>query len=123
MITARGRGYTAAVCGNVTKMSDVTGEIDQLADEAAGELRTAGDAAALEQFRIKYLGTKGKIKDLMTLLGKGPKEQKPAVGQKVNAVKNRVTEAFEARKAELSASGGDAREAIDVTEPGKPPVI
>ncbi len=80
------------------------------------------DAQELEQFRIRYLGSKGKIRDLMTLLGKVPKDQKPAVGQKVNALKNCVTELFDARKAEIE-SGGDQSQAIDVTEPGKAPGI
>ncbi|HEX8521724.1 MAG TPA: phenylalanine--tRNA ligase subunit alpha [Tepidisphaeraceae bacterium] len=103
-------------------MAEALDEIERVSQEAEGELREVTDAAALEQFRIKYLGTKGKIKDLMQLLGKVPKEQKPAMGQKVNAVKNRVTELFEARKGELAA-GGDQGQAIDVTVPGSRPEI
>ena len=97
-------------------------EIEQVSAQVEGELREVKDAAALEQFRIKYLGSKGKLKDLMTLLAKVPKEQKPIVGQKVNALKNRVTELFEARKIEIE-SAGDQSQTIDVTEPGKRPAI
>jgi phenylalanyl-tRNA synthetase alpha chain len=103
-------------------MGEALDQIEQVSREAENELRAVNDAQELELFRIKYLGSKGKIKDLMTLLGKATREQKPAVGQKVNAVKNRVTELFETRKVELE-SAGDQSQAIDVTEPGKPPEI
>ena len=76
---------------------------------------------ALEQFRIKYLGTKGAVKDLMNLLSTAPKEQKRDVGQRVNAVKGEITAAFEERKASMgSAPSGPV---IDVTEPGSRPQI
>ena len=50
------------------------------------ELAGVKNTAELEQFRIKFLGSNGRIKGLMKLLGGVPKEQKPAVGQRVNAV-------------------------------------
>jgi phenylalanyl-tRNA synthetase alpha chain len=103
-------------------MSDALDEIERVLQEAEAELRGVGDVQGLEQFRIKYLGSKGKVKDLMTLLGKVSREEKPVVGQRVNAVKGRITELFEARKGELSA-GGDQSQAIDVTESGKRPEI
>jgi phenylalanyl-tRNA synthetase alpha subunit len=84
-------------------MSDALIEIDQLRDRADAELRAVKNAGELEQFRIKYLGSKGQVKDLMNLLAKVPKEQKREVGQRVNAVKDQVTAAFEARKTEMSA--------------------
>jgi phenylalanyl-tRNA synthetase alpha chain len=103
-------------------MAEVADEIEQVAAAAQAELSGVKDAQSLEQWRIKYLGTKGKLKDLMTLLGKVPREQKPAIGQKVNAVKGRLTELFEATQAQLAA-GGDQTQVIDVTEPGKKPEL
>jgi phenylalanyl-tRNA synthetase alpha chain len=104
-------------------MSDAITEIDQLSQEAAGELQAVTSHSDLEQFRIKFLGTKGKIKGLMTLLGKVPREQKPLVGQKVNALKDEVTAAFEQKKLELSAGGSDEVSGVDVTEPGMRPAV
>ena len=103
-------------------MADAVDEIEQVAQAAEAELREVKDAQGLEQFRIKYLGTKGRIKDLMSLVGKAPKEQKASVGQRSNAVKNRVNELFKAKQDELAA-GGDQSQAIDVTEPGKRPEV
>ena len=103
-------------------MADALQQIETVSQRADEELRSVKNAAELEQFRIKYLGTKGEIKNLMTLLGQVPKEQKPAVGQKVNAIKTRITEAFELRKSDLAA-GMPAAMSEDVTEPGKRPQL
>ena len=44
------------------------------------------------------------LKDLMTLLAQVPKEQKRDVGQRVNAAKEQIATAFEARKIELASA-------------------
>ena len=62
--------------------------LNKLEDSGLAELNAAPDAPALEQWRIKYLGTKGAVKDLMNLLATAPKEQKKDVGQRVNAAKS-----------------------------------
>ncbi len=97
--------------------------IDQLEAQAAADLTTVASVDDLEQFRIKYLGTKGALKALMGLLKDVPADQKPAFGQKANALRQKLQQSFEQRKGEL----GDARAAtkrvpeIDVTEPGLTP--
>ncbi|HEV7298225.1 MAG TPA: phenylalanine--tRNA ligase subunit alpha [Tepidisphaeraceae bacterium] len=103
-------------------MSDVLAEIDSVFTTAHAELATVANAEQLETFRIKYLGTKGKVKDLMSLLGKAAPDQKRAVGQRVNAGKESLTAAFEEAKAKQSA-GPATRVGIDVTEPGIKPEI
>jgi phenylalanyl-tRNA synthetase alpha chain len=102
-------------------MADVLEQIDAVAREAEQELSAVANPAQLEQFRIKFLAVKGSIKGLMKLLAQAPKEQKPLVGQKINALKDRVTAAFEARKNELASAQGPL--AADVTEPGVRPGI
>ena len=104
-------------------MSDVLAQIEYVTRQATEELRPLKSAAELEQFRIKYLGTKGELKRLMTLLGQVPKDQKPAVGQRVNAAKEQITAAFEAKKAELQSDVSNDRDFVDVTEPGARPQI
>lgn len=102
---------------------DPASAIDALRKQAEAELTGATTADALEQFRIKYLGTKGKLKDAMKLLGAAPADQKPALGQRINAVKTALTSAFEEKLASASAKAGESRDAIDVTEPGAMPMI
>ena len=72
----------------------------------------------LEQFRIKYLGTKGAIKNLMTLLSKVPREEKPAVGQRANVVRDDVNAKFEQKRSELGTPVSAVQ--VDVTERDAP---
>jgi phenylalanyl-tRNA synthetase alpha chain len=103
-------------------MADVLEQIDQVRQQADAELAAAKSPAELENFRIKFLGSSGQIKGLMKLLGQVPKEQKPAVGQHVNGVKDKITSAFEQKKISLSAAT-EPPILEDVTEPGKQPRI
>lgn len=109
-------------------MSEVFEEIVALQNQALAELDAVGNPDVLEQFRIKYLGTKGKLKDAMKLLGKAAPADKPVLGQKINGVKAAIEAAFEAKKEAVSAGAAD-KDAIDVTEgasklaTGRPHVI
>ena len=73
----------------------------------------------LEQFRIKYLGTKGLVKQIMGEMKSVPNEQKKEFGQILNAFKMHVEGAFEV----LQAGLGDtytADSSIDYSMPGDP---
>ena len=104
-------------------MADVLEEIEGVAKEAESELAAVATAEALEQFRIKYLGSKGRVKGLMKLLGQVAREEKPAIGQRVNAVDDQIRTGYEAKKQTLAGGAGDQRDAIDVTEPGRRPEL
>ena len=101
--------------------------VDQLQREAERDLAAVQDAEAIEAYRIKYLGTKGAVKALMGLMRDVPGPERPAFGQAANAARQQITQAFEARQAELQGGGGPPKPArsrgsiIDVTEPPLPP--
>lgn len=61
----------------------------------------------LENLRLKYLGKKGIITDIMAKFREVPQEQKREFGQKVNALKNKIESSIEEIKATL------AQKAID----------
>ena len=103
-------------------MADAVARIEEVLRQGEAELAAVAGADALEQFRIKYLGAKGMVKGLMDLLREVPREQKPAVGQRVNAVRDQLAAAFEAKK-QQAAGGADERDAVDVTEPGLQPQV
>jgi phenylalanyl-tRNA synthetase alpha chain len=86
---------------------------------ALKELDVIADLEQLEAFRIKYLGRKGQVIQMLSQIGKLPKEQKPQAGQLANKIKNEVSSAYDAAKAALKASQGPVTEEIDVTLPGK----
>ncbi len=102
-------------------MAENISQIDEIAAEANGELARASSAADLEQFRIQYLGSSGRIKGLMKLLASVPKEQKPQLGAKINAIRDEIERAFEQKKSSLGSSAPALKE--DITEPGTRPAI
>lgn len=103
-------------------MADALAQIDEVLARALSELAAVTNADQLETWRIKFVGSNGEVKNLMQLIKTAPPEQKKLVGQKANAAKDQVTQAFEARKGELAATVGTGP-AIDVTEPGKRPEL
>jgi phenylalanyl-tRNA synthetase alpha chain len=98
-------------------MGEVLQRIDEVQLRADQELAGVHNGSDLERFRVQYLGSKGEVKRLMEMLREVPREMKPAFGQRVNAVRDRLTAAYEEKKQRLTA-GGDERDAADVTEPG-----
>ncbi len=92
--------------------------LNQIESSGLAELSAAADPAALEAWRIAYLGSSGKLKTAMGGLKDVPKEQKPAVGAKLNSVKTVLEEAFNTRKAALGSAAPRPTESIDMTEPG-----
>jgi phenylalanyl-tRNA synthetase alpha chain len=96
-------------------------QLEKTGKEALEDLKKVGDLDSLEQFRIKYLSRKGRITQLLSGIGKLPREQKPQAGQLANKIKKEVTGEFEKLKTSLEQSQqADSKEMIDVTLPGKP---
>jgi phenylalanyl-tRNA synthetase alpha chain len=109
-------------------MSEIESMKQQLAglkSEALDAVATAADPDALETLRVRYLGKKGGLTEVLKGVGKLPPEQRPLIGQVVNETKNALAEAFESAGKKLQAAA-DAerieRERIDVTLPGRSPV-
>lgn len=96
--------------------------LEQLKASALAALDGALDAAALEKVRIDYLGAKGQLKAAMTWLKDASREDKPRLGQELNALKVHLESAF-AQKLEALGPGAlqPAGPRIDVTEPGLGP--
>lgn len=103
-------------------MDELNAILSSLSTDAATALAAAATPQHLEAFRIEYLGSKGRMKSAMKLLGSVPKEDKPAVGQRINAINNDIIAAFDAKKTDLEKSAKPAG-AIDVTEPGHRPEL
>jgi phenylalanyl-tRNA synthetase alpha chain len=93
-------------------------QLDALESEALSELASLGEVAALELFRVRWIGSNGRLRDAMNELKSVAKELKPAVGKRLNEVKAAIESAFEFKRVALSAAPSGP--AIDVTEPGLP---
>jgi phenylalanyl-tRNA synthetase alpha chain len=104
-------------------MADPLAQIEEISRQAEDELAQVRDAAGLEQYRIKFLGSNGLVKNLTKLIADAPKESKRTVGQKVNEAKGKMESSFEARKESLASDVSGDRDYVDVTEPGRKPMV
>ncbi|QQK77173.1 phenylalanine--tRNA ligase subunit alpha [Salicibibacter cibarius] len=94
-----------------------------LESEALEAVQASDDKKALEQVRIRYLGKKGAITEVLRGMGQLSAEERPVVGQKANEVRESIQEALANKgevfeKAELEQRLEE--EEIDVTLPGRP---
>ena len=78
-------------------------------------------ADSLEAYRIKFLGTKGIVKNLFTEMRNVPADKKKEFGLILNDFKQLAESKYETWKQQLEGSGDSgAAAAIDVTLPGDP---
>ncbi len=97
-----------------------TTNFEQLEEELLEAVAAAGDLVTLEDVRVTALGKKGRISELMKGLGGLEPEERKAVGQAVNGLKERVSDALSARKDmlhEAELSQRLANEQADITLP------
>ena len=98
-------------------------DIQSLERDIRSAIAGAGDEAALEQVRVSALGKKGSISELLKTLGGMSPDERKEKGPQFNTMRDRVSEAIAARKAELQHQALNARlasERVDVTLPVRP---
>lgn len=96
--------------------------IDILKQQFTSELQTAKSVNDLESLKVKYLGKKGPIQDLMKGLKDVSAESRPAVGKVINDLKVYASESLEVQLAKLMQEEEGQQlieEKIDVTLPGR----
>jgi phenylalanyl-tRNA synthetase alpha chain len=81
------------------------------------------NAATLEQFRIKYLGSKGLLKDLFAEFKNVPNEQKKEFGQVINTLKTVAEEKVKAIQAAIESKEEVKGFYGDLTRPAEPAII
>lgn len=100
-------------------------ELDRLVADATTAIASASDQRDLDSLRVRYLGKKGAVTALLKELGRLPPDQRPAMGQAVNAAKETLAQQIDHRQRELEKStiARQLREQrIDVTLPGRKPM-
>jgi phenylalanyl-tRNA synthetase alpha chain len=100
-------------------------------NERITELRSAGEAAiadaqdtaVLEEVRVRFLGRKAELPNLLRGIAELPPEERGQVGRAANDARRALEAAIETRRAELEAAELDARlerDVVDVTLPASP---
>ncbi|MGF7178309.1 phenylalanine--tRNA ligase subunit alpha [Azospirillum doebereinerae] len=97
--------------------------LDALKDELLSLVNAAADLPALDEVRVNALGKKGRITGFMKELGGLSPEERKERGQALNALKDEIAAALDARKADLASAHMKARleaERLDITLPVRP---
>jgi len=98
-------------------------ELTALRSELEGAVRAAESLDALEEVRVRALGRRGAVTELLKGLGRTAPEERRARGQALNRLKQAVSEAIDARRAALAEVELERRlasERIDITLPVRP---
>jgi phenylalanyl-tRNA synthetase alpha chain len=99
--------------------------IDEIKREAAEAINSAQSTAELEELRVRHLGRKAELTQILRGIADLPPEERGAVGKAGNEARRELEWLLDSRGTELDASELGTRlaeDAIDVTLPGAPPV-
>jgi len=96
-------------------------KLQDIQEEAISEIKSASDLDQLEDLRIKYLGKKGEVTQILRGMGDLPPEKRPVIGKLANQVKGKLKQSIEDKKEIFKQQEKEKKlreESIDVTLPG-----
>ncbi len=93
--------------------------LEALLAEVRAAARELTSEEKVEQFRIAYLSRKGRIAQLFDELKHLPAEEKPVMGQALNALRQSAQSLLDEAAASLLRGGHDGGDAVDITLPGR----
>jgi len=97
-------------------------QLEQMQKEALAELAGVTTEEQLQALKVRFLGRKGELTAIMKGIGSLSADERPLIGQVVNAVRDCLEENFEKTAAAIKESSRIARlqnERIDVTLPSR----
>ncbi len=100
--------------------------IEQLQGEAESAISAATSTEALEQLRVRYLGRKAELPQMLRSVAELDAEQRAQVGKAANEARQALEALIGTRAGELSGAELDGRllaDRVDVTLPGAPPEL
>ncbi len=102
----------------------MTERVEQLQSEAQQAILAATDGQALEELRVRYLGRKAELPQILRGVRELPPEQRGAVGKAANQARQALEALIERRVSELQEERLQRslrEDRLDVTLPGAPP--
>jgi phenylalanyl-tRNA synthetase alpha chain len=97
--------------------------IDELRREGEAAVAAAASSAELEDARLRYLGRKAELPNLLRGVAQLPPDERGRVGRSANEARHALEAAIEQRRAALAASELEERlagDVVDVTLPASP---
>src|SRR5947209_1006912 len=104
-------------------MTDQIERVAKLRQEADEAINTAQTTDALEEVRVRFLGRKAELPNLLRGVAELPQDQRASTGKAANEARQAIERAVERRQQELAVSELQARLAedrIDITLGGDP---
>ncbi len=98
--------------------------IQELRAQAQQEIAAATDSETVEQLRVRYLGRKAELPQMLRGVAALEPEQRGAVGKAANEARRALEQLIEVRAVQLDANELEQRlraDTVDVTLPGTPP--
>jgi phenylalanyl-tRNA synthetase alpha chain len=98
--------------------------IEQLRAQAEEAISAAGSSEALEELRVRYLGRKAELPQMLREVAGLARDERGAVGKAANEARQALEALIQARGAQLSGEELESRllaDRVDVTLPGAPP--
>jgi phenylalanyl-tRNA synthetase alpha chain len=96
--------------------------LEQLRNDAEAELKASGSQEDLLALKVKYLGRKGNLTQMLRQLGNVPADERRLLGQFANEIKEAISARIDEALQALAARDRENRllvERIDVTLPGR----
>jgi phenylalanyl-tRNA synthetase alpha chain len=107
-------------------MADLKENLTMIRTMFLKDLELAEKTLDLEQIKVKFLGKKGELTQVLRAMGGLSADERPVVGQIANRIREEMEEAMQQKEAVLSKKEKSAKlvtDAIDVTIPGKKTVM
>ena len=105
-------------------MPDAPAPLEELRREAEAAIAAAETATELEELRVRYLGRRSQLTQVLRSIGELPHQRRGPVGREANELRRALERQLAERSSQLEAAELERRLAgdrVDVTLPGDPP--
>ena len=97
-------------------------QLNKILEEAKEQLKKASTLAQTDEIRVKILGKKGQLTEILRGMGKLSPEERKETGQMANKVRSEIEGLLEEKFKAVKEAAKEAQfrmEKLDVTEPGR----
>lgn len=94
-------------------------ELDDIKQQALLGLSSLGSVDQLENWRVRYLGRKGDLTNVLRGISNLPIDDRKIVGSKANKLRILLEEEYQENLSKIKSGNLDIQDAIDITLPGR----
>lgn len=96
-------------------------KLQNILDQCLSAMEQAKVTKDIEEIRVRMLGKKGQVTEILKTMGSLSPEEKKVMGKEANLLKKQIEEMLTEKRQHLESAAKEQRfklEAVDVTEPG-----